>query len=84
MFEFDANSGMYIITCPHCSNLLVVGKDEIRCKIFRHAVYKSTMEFIYPHTPKEKCEALVSAGVVYGCGKPFWFDGQTLSTCDYI
>lgn len=39
---------------------------------------------ISPHAPKAECDRLVAAGLIYGCGKPFRFDGTTATVCDYV
>lgn len=59
------------IECPHCKDLVVVYRHEIRCKIFRHGVFKDTMKQMDPHTPKELCDAFAREDKIYGCGKPF-------------
>lgn len=58
--------------------------SDIKCTIFRHGVYKGSMEPINPHSPKDVCDALVSSGKIWGCGKPFKFDGNIVEICDYI
>jgi hypothetical protein len=45
---------------------------------------KATFQQINPHLPKSECEALVAANKIYGCGKPFRFDGVSTTICDYI
>lgn len=74
----------FIFPCPHCEQLVIVHRSDIRCTIFRHAVYKNTGQPIPPHTSKEICETLVRDGAVYGCAKPFRFDGKTVHVCGYI
>jgi len=37
-----------------------------------------------PHAPKDVCEKWVLTGEIYGCGKPFIFDGTTVQKCDYL
>jgi hypothetical protein len=61
-----------------------VKQNEIRCKIFRHGAYIDTNKQIGPHLSKEKCDELVAANKINGCGKPFKFDGWTVEVCDYI
>ena len=73
---FDEKAMAYIFSCPHCKDMIQVARSDINCTIFRHAVYKSTMEQIPPHSSKEVCEALVKSGEVFGCGRPFTFDGK--------
>jgi len=74
--------GMYFISCPHCGTTLQINRYDINCGIFRCGVYKSNLEHIYPHLSKEKCESLKNE--IWGCGKPFKFDGKRISICDYI
>ena len=74
----------YYFCCPHCGFPVVVAEEDVRCTIFRHAVFKATMEPIPPHSSKQECDALVEEGKVHGCGKPFKFDGTTVVACGYI
>lgn len=74
----------YEFACPHCQGTIVVFPADIRCTIFRHATYRNNGNPIPPHTPKEECERLVREGIVWGCGKPFRFDGTHVEICDYI
>jgi hypothetical protein len=78
----------YIIKCPHCEDNVIIHKNEINCGIFRHAVYKKTIEQINPHCPREECERLLENGEVFGCTKPFRvviINGTPeVSICDYI
>jgi uncharacterized C2H2 Zn-finger protein len=80
--------GFYIFECPNCGGVVQVQKNETRCCIFRHAVYKNTFQQIGPHTPKVECDRLINQGLVEGCAKPFRFifsgDGNWVEECDYI
>ena len=38
----------YIVLCPHCGDSILI--EQINCRIFRHAVYKTTGEQMDPHT----------------------------------
>jgi hypothetical protein len=60
------------LECPHCKAMVVVYRHEIRCKIFRHGVFKDTMQPMDPHTPKELCDAYAREERIYGCGRPFF------------
>jgi len=75
-----------IIVCPHCQELVLI--EQLNCKIFRHAMFKTTGQQIDPHSPKEVCDELVNENKVYGCGKPFLIieeDGKYVAIiCDYI
>ncbi len=83
-----------ILPCPHCYEQIQIYRAEHNCCIFRHGVYKQTHHQIPPHAPKEECDRLVSAGAIFGCGKPFRvvriFDSARdhmeiqLEICDYI
>lgn len=75
VFEFD---------CPHCGGRVEVETKDINCEIFRHGVYRATGEAIPPHAPKAYCENVVAKNLIYGCGKPFRFDGKNPKVCDYI
>lgn len=72
---------MHLFECPHCGGLIQVSQLEINCGVFRHAIVKATMTQIPPHSSKEVCENLIAAGV-YGCGKPFLFDGKQVAGTD--
>ena len=81
---FDQESQSYIFNCPHCQELIQVLKKEIRCTIFRHGVYKKDLKPVPPHSKKELCDELSQSEKVYGCCKPFIFDGKKVEVCDYI
>ncbi len=80
----------YIIKqCPHCKMLVMLPKEQFNCKIYRHGVYKETLEQIDPHLKKPDCDQLARNGLIYGCGKPFKitmiaYDKYEISKCDYI
>ena len=64
-------------------------KAEFNCKIYRHGIYKNTLEQIDPHMKKEECDRLARIGLIYGCGKPFKIEvleenNYKISKCDYI
>jgi len=86
MIYFDKEINTYFFKCPYedCRLLIAVEKNMINCKIFRHGVDKKTFSPIHPHTNKEDCQALKKENKIYGCGKPFLFDGEKVSKCDYI
>jgi len=86
MIKFDKEKNLYYFLCPHedCGLLIEVPKNEINCKIFRHAVYKDNLKPIHPHSDKITCEGLKNSNKVFGCGKPFIFDGEKVEKCDYI
>ena len=66
-----SENNIYIFECPHCNLIIQVKKSEINCKIFRHAVLKSSGQQINPHSPKNYCDELIKNNLVYGCAKPF-------------
>jgi hypothetical protein len=80
----------YTLSCPHCNGVILVQKNELNCKIFRHAVYKHNMEQINPHSTKEECENLLGDDKIFGCGKPFRVilengtNNLIIEICDYI
>ena len=80
----DKESDIFYFACPHCELLCQVPRTEIRCTIFRHAVFKKDMTFVPPHAPKEECEMWLKKNLVWGCTKPFKFDGRTVEKCSYI
>jgi hypothetical protein len=72
-----------LITCPHCQ--CEVFLEDLGCRIFRHASYKTNLEPIPPHTSEEECKKLVEANLVYGCAKPFRLNEKDeVEICDYI
>ncbi len=81
---FNKEDNCYYFNCPHCNLMCQVHKTDIRCTIFRHAVYKKNSRFVDPHASKEQCEKWIINDLVYGCGKPFIFDGNTVKICGYI
>jgi hypothetical protein len=81
---YDTDYEIYYFNCPHCKVMCQVKKSDIRCTIFRHAVYKSNLNFVNPHASEKECEKWLSTGEVYGCAKPFKFDGNKVEICGYI
>lgn len=77
-----------LVICPHCELLIQILYKEINCKIFRHAIYKSTFKQIDPHLSKEDCDALIRENKIIGCGKPFEIkqieNDWNAYKCDYI
>lgn len=76
------------VYCPHCKMPILIYKKDFNCKIFRHAVLKSTNKQINPHTKKEICDYLSKNNKIHGCGKPFKviFNNENYIAvkCDYI
>jgi len=74
-----------IINCPHCQESIIIYKNEINCRIFRHAVFKHNDEPVNPHLSESDCENLVATGQVFGCCKPFQLNDQNIpEICGYI
>jgi hypothetical protein len=61
----------YVFNCPQCNEEIIVFKDELNCKIFRHAIYKNNYQQVDPHLPERECYELTKTNSVYGCCKPF-------------
>lgn len=80
----DKENDIFYFECPHCSMLCEVPRSEIRCTIFRHAVYKNNMKFVNPHASLKECEMWLKKNEVWGCTKPFKFDGKKVVICGYI
>jgi hypothetical protein len=76
--------GVYFLRCPHCNGEIMVNEGEIACKIFRHGSFKVNGQQIPSHAPKDQCDYFVQHNLVWGCAKPFYFDGQKLEICGYI
>lgn len=73
----------HIFECPHCGGTIEVNPNDIHCTIFRHGIYKNGNP-LPPHSSKEVCEEAVRLNKIYGCGKPFTFNGSKVNKCDYI
>ena len=78
----------YIFRCLHCNDEFVVNQNDFNCMIFRHAVYKDSMQPINPHLNKNDCDMLFTNNMIYGCGKPLRIvqinDTFNIEICDYI
>jgi len=81
--QINLNNDTYIFECPHCKDYVTVLKTDINCRIFRHAIFKNGSTF-NPHASKIECEQSLQNGLIWGCGKPFIFDGTTVQICGYI
>jgi len=74
-----------VVNCPHCEDTIIIYKNEINCRIFRHAVYKKSKRPVNPHLSESKCKSLIKSKKVYGCCKPFKLnDSDKAEICDYI
>ncbi len=83
-----AESNHFIVSCPHCQDLILIYKKELNCHIFRHGIYKNNLKQIGPHLKKKTCDRLSTNNLIYGCGKPFQIIhiDETIKAivCDYI
>lgn len=71
-----------IVQCPHCNEYVWI--EQLNCRIFRHAVFK-TGSPVHPHSTQSECELFLEKGLVYGCAKPFQIlDTGEVVKCDYI
>ena len=80
---------MHYFLCPQCGDGIQILEGEFNCRIFRHAALKANGQQINPHAPRAECERLHSAGLIWGCGKPFRIvncaeGGYKAEICDYI
>ena len=68
--------------------MIFVFINEFNCRIFRHGIYKDTLQQIHPHLPKVECDRLKNNDLIIGCGKPFKLvdtsNGTKAIKCDYI
>lgn len=82
------DSMFIIVACPHCDEFVLIHKNEINCKIFRHGVYRNTLKQINPHLDKASCDILFEKEKIFGCGKPFCLEYThkvwEAKKCDYI
>ena len=74
----------FIISCPHCGGVVSIPRDGVRCGVFRHGVSIKDGTQVPPHAPKAECDRLAEEGLIYGCGKPFCFDGAAVAICGYV
>jgi hypothetical protein len=80
------------LECPHCGGRvwLEKGLEDVRCGIFRHAVWKTTMQPIPPHSDKNFCERVLRENLVHGCALPFRVlmnnekNTVVVEKCDYL
>ena len=72
MLAFDDTPlPMVMFKCPHCELFVIVQDADIRCGIFRHAVFAGTYDLVPPHTAEAECLRLASRDEVIGCIRPF-------------
>ena len=74
--------------CPYCNGKIIINESDINCGIFCHAVYKSNLEPINPHSSKEECEKLLKEKSIFGCAGPFQIkkenDKFKIEKCGFI
>lgn len=58
------------LKCPHCQEYFEVAIQDLNCKIFRHAEFKSGQQ-VNPHASREQIKIYKSLDLIYGCGGPF-------------
>ena len=78
---------MWVFECPHCHVLVQVANNETNCRIFRHAVHRTTHDPIDPHTSADECQRLLAHDLVMGCAGPFQLvldDEPRAVVCGYI
>jgi hypothetical protein len=84
----SGNPDIHVIKCPHCDALILVRHSDIACAIFRHGAFKredgGVGDQIPPHSTKEECDDWAETGKIWGCGKPYKFDGEKVEVCEYI
>lgn len=88
MFKLKCEKDFYVFSCPNCFDFIIVNKNELNCRIFRHGVYKNSYKQIDPHLSKELCNKLIVNNEVIGCTKPFEIindiNGDLVAViCDY-
>lgn len=78
----------HVFKCKHCNEEFIVNRNDFNCMILRHGVYKSNMNNMNPHAPREECDMLLANNLIFGCGKPLKIiqDGDNFDViiCDYI
>ena len=70
MSKIKLEEDFYFFSCPNCDNEIIVNKNELNCRIFRHAVYKDNYKQVEPHLSKYFCDKLIEEDKVIGCCKP--------------
>ena len=67
-----------------CGLMIEMRYDQLNCKIFRCGVYKKYGKQIDTHSTKEVCDQIFKDNLIWGCGKPYMFDGTKVEICGYI
>lgn len=66
---------MYVVDCPSCGGSILIARNELNCRIFRHAVFKDGGQ-VNPHCKRAEMEGYIAADRIYGCGAPFRMVGD--------
>ena len=83
--EIVQDGDVYRFLCPNClTSIVEVEKKQINCTIFRCGVIKATQKQIPPHEKKAECDRLRENDLIWGCARPFKFDGTKVEKCGYI
>jgi hypothetical protein len=78
------SDGIYQFACPHCHVTVQVAADALNCGVFRCGLVKASGQQVPPHAPLAECDRLRADRLIWGCAKPFRFDGTTVAKCDYV
>lgn len=85
MREEEKKEEDIIVMCPHCNDPILIELKQLRCGIFRHAVYKHNQQQVDPHLSYLKCKDLLRKNKVIGCCKPFQVtEDHRAVPCDYV
>ena len=57
--------------CPNCKESVIIDPKDIRCGKFVHAIYKTNMKPVNPHSKPSFIQKLIKSNKVYGCGSFF-------------
>jgi hypothetical protein len=71
-----------LVECPHCDVWIEI--LEVNCAIFRCGILKDTGEQINPHLPKKECDDLKKEDKIWGCSRPFKYEGGKAVVCEYL
>lgn len=79
LWGITQGQAVLLASCPHCGGTVVVAKSELASQGFRHGMLKDGSGQIPPHADQNTCETLRAANAVWGCGKPFKINPDTLA-----
>jgi hypothetical protein len=63
-----------VYNCPNCQESIIIEPNDIRCGKFVHAIYKTNMKRVNPHSSVSFIQRLLKSGKIYGCGSFFTID----------